>query len=101
MKVDKELLRKEKLIYGDDFTPICLSWGLYLGIPITPKDVAMMMAQVKDTRVKFIQNKLNDLKDKTGFLVNNDLQELYKMYKTSLDENMQKKDSLFIYSNKF
>jgi galactose-1-phosphate uridylyltransferase len=91
MKVDKELLKKEKIVFGDDFTPVCESWSAYLGVKITPKDVAMMMAQMKDTRVKHIQNKLNDLKEKPSFLINNELQEAYKMYKTSLDDSNQKK----------
>ena len=44
MKVDKQKLKQEKDVYGSDFTPICDSWSLYLGIKITEKDVAMMMA---------------------------------------------------------
>jgi galactose-1-phosphate uridylyltransferase len=100
MKVDKELLKKEKMIYGDDFTPVCESWSMYLGVKITPKDVAMMMAQMKETRIKFIQNKLNDLKDKPNFLVDNNYQELYKIFKSSLDDNNQKKAHyLFIATN--
>ena len=99
-KVDKELLEKEKTVYGDNFEPICESWSLYLGVKITPKDVAMMMAQMKDTRVKYIQNKLNDLKEKPNFLIDNNLQEAYKMFKFSLDENNQKKAHyLFIATN--
>lgn len=100
MKVDKEKLKKEKMIYGDDFTPICENWSEYLGIKITPKDVAMMMASMKSTRVKFIQDKLNNLKDKTNFLVDNELQEEYKILKNSFDENLQKKTHyLFIATN--
>lgn len=100
MRVDKELLKKEKMVFGSDFTPICESWSVYLGIKITPKDVAMMMAQMKDTRIKFIQNKLNDLKEKPSFLIDNDIQEVYKIYKASLDEATQKKTHyLFIATN--
>ena len=100
MRVDKELLKKEKMVFGDDFTPVCESWSTYLGIKITPKDDAMMMAQMKDTRVKHIQNKLNDLKDQPNFLIDNNHQELYKMFKSSLDENNQKKTHyLFIATN--
>ena len=32
MKVDKQKLKQEKEVYGSDFTPICDSWSLYLGI---------------------------------------------------------------------
>jgi galactose-1-phosphate uridylyltransferase len=100
MKVDKELLKKEKMVFGSDFTPVCESWSMYLGVKITPKDVAMMMAQMKETRIKFIQNKLNDLKDKPNFLVDNNYQELYKIFKSSLDDNNQKKAHyLFIATN--
>lgn len=67
MKVDKQKLKQEKEVYGSDFTPICDSWGLYLGIKITEKDVAMMMAQLKDTRIRYIQEKLNNIKIKLAF----------------------------------
>lgn len=100
MKIDKEKLKEEKMIYGDDFTPVCENWSEYLGVKITPKDVAMMMASMKDTRVKSIQDKLNNLKDEPGFLVDNELQEKYKILKNSLDENIQKKAHyLFIATN--
>ena len=79
MKVDKQKLKEEKDVYGSDFTPICDSWSLYLGIKITEKDVAMMMAQMKDTRVRYIQEKLNNIKDKTGFLKNHELFEYLLM----------------------
>lgn len=100
MKVNKELLKQEKMIFGDDFTPVCESWSMYLGIKITPKDVAMMMAQMKDTRIKFVQDRLNDLKDKPDFLINRETQEAYKIYKNTLDESKQKKTHyLFIATN--
>ena len=54
----------------------------------------------KDTRIKFIQNKLNDLKEKPNFLIDNGIQEDYKIYKASLDEATQKKTHyLFIATN--
>lgn len=100
MKVDKELLKQEKMIYGDNFEPVCERWSKYLGIKITPKDVAMMMAEEKDTRIKHIQNQINDLKEKPGFLIDNNLQELYGMFKSALDENLQKRTHfLFIATN--
>lgn len=100
MKVDKKLLKKEKMVFGSDFTPVCESWSIYLGVKITPKDVAMMIAQMKDTRIKFIQNKLNDFKEKPNFLIDRDMQEAYKIYKASLDEATQKKAHyLFIATN--
>lgn len=100
MKVDKELLKHEKMIFGDNFEPVCERWSEYLGLNITPKDVAMMMADEKDTRVKYIQNQLNNLKEKPGFLIDKKLQEQYKMFKSALDENLQKKTHfLFIATN--
>ena len=100
MKVNKELLKQEKMIFGDDFTPVCESWSMYLGIKITPKDVAMMMAQMKDTRVRYIQEKLNNIKDKTGFLKDHELQEDFRLQKNLLAENQQKKAHyLFIATN--
>jgi hypothetical protein len=100
MKVDKQKLKQEKEVYGSDFTPICDSWSLYLGIKITEKDVAMMMAQLKDTRVRYIQEKLNNIKDKTGFLKDHELQEDFRLQKNLLAENQQKKAHyLFIATN--
>mgnify|MGYP000140134521 CR=1 FL=1 len=29
MKVDKELLKREKMIYGDNFEPVCERWSKY------------------------------------------------------------------------
>ncbi len=100
MKVDKNLLKKEKLIYGDDFTSICESWSLYLGIKLTPKDIAMMMSQMKDTRVRFVQDKINELRDQHNLLIANDLSEAIAAYKCILKENQQKKAHyLFIATN--
>lgn len=91
MKVDKQKLKEEKDVYGSDFTPICDSWSLYLRIKITEKDVAMMMAQLKDTRIRYIQEKLNNIKDKTGFLKDHELQEDFRLQKNISAENNRKK----------
>ena len=67
---------------------------------ITDKDVAMMMAQMKDTRVRYIQEKLNNIKDKTGFLKDHELQEDFRLQKNLLAKNQQKKAHyLFIATN--
>lgn len=100
MKVDKQKLKQEKSVYGDDFSPISEAWSAYLGIKITQKDVAMMMAQMKNTRVVFVQEKINNLKDQTGFLVNQDLQKEFRIQKDILAENQRKKAHyLFIATN--
>ena len=100
MKVDKSLLKLEKKVYGDDFSPISEAWSAYLGTKITEKDVAMMMAQMKDTRVRYLQEKLNNIKDKTGFLKDHELQEDFRLQKNLLNENQQKKAHyLFIATN--
>jgi hypothetical protein len=100
MKIDKSLLKLEKKVYGDDFSPTSEAWSAYLGIKITEKDVAMMMAQRKNTRIAFIQDKINNIKDKTGVLIKADLQEELAGQKRLLAENQRKKAHyLFIATN--
>ncbi|AXX89317.1 hypothetical protein CKA55_07380 [Arcobacter suis] len=100
MKADKNLLKKEKELLGNNLPEIAQSWNSYLGLKLTPKDVAMMLSFKEEIKVKVIQDRLNDLKEKTGFLINNDLQEVYNTYKIYKNlSDRDKKNYLFIATN--
>ena len=100
MKIDKDLIKQKKEVYGDNFAPICERWNSYLGIKITPKDVAMMMALLKETRVAHIKKNLADLKETPDFLTDKSLQFKYKRLKDSLDDSVaDKANYLFIATN--
>lgn len=59
MPVDKNLIKKRKAAYGDNFGEISTLWSLVLGSPITEREVALMMADLKRARIKFIDNELS------------------------------------------
>ena len=98
--LDKNIIKQRKTVYGDNFAPICERWNSYLGIKMTPKDVAMLMALMKDTRVTHIKKELASLRDATDFLTDKSLQFKYKRLKDSLEDSMtDKANYLFIATN--
>ena len=100
MNIDKNIIKQRKTVYGDNFAPICERWNSYLGIKMTPKDVAMLMALMKDTRVTHIKKELASLRDATDFLTDKSLQFKYKRLKDSLEDSMtDKANYLFIATN--
>ena len=63
----KETIRRRKKIYGDSFKEIARLQSEYLGIEITPKQVAKSLAILKEVRINFIKTKLQELKDSPRF----------------------------------
>lgn len=63
----KDTIKKRKAIYGNNFPQISKLQTEYLGINITPKDVAMNLAILKKVRIDFIKSKLLELRDNPRF----------------------------------
>lgn len=49
--VNVEVIKERKELYGNNFPEIANLWSMYLGCEILPRDVAMMMALMKITRI--------------------------------------------------
>lgn len=63
----KETIRRRKAIYGNNFEEISRLQSEYLGIEITPKQVAKSLAILKEVRINFIKTKLQSLRDVPNF----------------------------------
>ena len=63
----KETIRRRKAIYGNNFEEIAKLQSEYLGIEITPSQVAKSLAILKEVRINFIKAKLQRLKDIPNF----------------------------------
>lgn len=65
--INKQIIKQRKEVYGNNFPQIADSWSRYLNIQVAPKDVAFMMAELKEVRINFIKNRLQDLKNSDAF----------------------------------
>lgn len=63
----KETIKRRKAIYGNNFPEIAKLQTEYLGIKITPKQVAKSLAILKEVRINFIKTKLQNLRDISNF----------------------------------
>lgn len=63
----KETIKRRKQIYGDSFKEIARLQSEYLGIEITPSQVAKSLAILKEVRIDFIKTKLQSLRYITNF----------------------------------
>ena len=63
----KETIKRRKAIYGNNFEEISRLQSEYLGIEITPKQVAKSLAILKEVRINFIKTKLQRLRDVPNF----------------------------------
>ena len=63
----KETIRRRKQIYGNNFPEIAKLQSEYLGIEITPNQVAKSLAILKQVRINFIKAKLQNLRDIPNF----------------------------------
>lgn len=100
MQIDKELIRQKKAVYGDNFLPICERWNSFLGVKLEPKDVAMMMALLKETRILHIKNSLDELRKNPMFLEDKSLLFKCKRLSDSLEDSLKDKANyLFIATN--
>ena len=57
-----ELIKRKKAAYGCNFADIAKVWCGIICTEILPEDVAEMMAQMKECRIKAIKEKLDDPK---------------------------------------
>lgn len=63
----KETIKRRKAIYGNNFEEIARLQSEYLGIKITPSQVAKSLAILKQVRIDFIKTKLQNLRDIPNF----------------------------------
>lgn len=89
--VDKEIIAQRKRVYGDNFKDIINNWNEYLNTELEPKDAAMMMALMKETRINSIKSKLKGLD-----LLSEEANELLKGLK---DSQKDKANYLWIATN--
>lgn len=90
--VCKDTIKQRKKVYGNNFEEISRLESEYLGIKITPSQVAYRMAILKQVRINFIKAKLQELKSDINFdtyIVQTQIKEL----------NNGLEDSLRDYSN--
>ena len=65
--IDKETIKRRKAIYGNNFEEISRLQSEYLGIEITPKQVAKSLAILKQIRIDFIKARLETLRNVPNF----------------------------------
>lgn len=71
--IDKKIIKQRKEVYGSNFENTCQLWNEYfkecgiLNKEITPKDVAVSLALLKQTRIETIKEKLQELKKDKEF----------------------------------
>ena len=63
----KKTIKRRKAIYGNNFPEIARLQSEYLGIEITPSQVAKSLAILKEVRINFIKTKLQSLRDIPNF----------------------------------
>ena len=63
----KDTIKKRKAVYGNNFPQIAKLQSEYFGFEVTPKDVAMSLAILKQVRIDFIKNELQKFRDDENF----------------------------------
>lgn len=87
--MDKEIIKRRKQIYGDSFKEIARLQSEYLGIEITPKQVAKSLAILKKVRIDFIKKSILKLKQSKDFytsIVQDDIKTLNDALEDSLKD---------------
>lgn len=87
--VDKNVIKQRKRVYGNNFEEISRLESEYLGIKITPSQVAYKMAILKQVRINFIKAKLQELKQDINFdtyIVQTQIKELNNGLEDSLKD---------------
>lgn len=87
--MDKEIIKRRKKIYGDSFKEIARLQSEYLGIEITPKQVAKSLAILKKVRIDFIKKSMLKLKQSKDFytsIVQDDIKTLNDALEDSLKD---------------
>lgn len=85
----KETIKRRKQIYGDSFKEIARLQSEYLGIEITPSQVAKSLAILKKVRIDFIKKSILKLKQSKDFytsIVQDDIKTLNDALEDSLKD---------------
>lgn len=65
--INKDIIKQRKQQYGNNFPDIAKKWSKYLNKEITPKEVAMLMALMKQVRVDMSQTE-DSITDRENYL---------------------------------
>lgn len=84
----KDTIKKRKAVYGDSFKEIAALESEYLGIKITPQQVAYKLAILKQVRINFIKAKLLELRDNPRFS-DYDIQIQIKDLRSGLEDSLK------------
>lgn len=87
--IDKETIKRRKEIYGDSFKEIAKLQSEFLGIEITPSQVAKSLAILKKVRIDFIKKSMLKLKQSKDFytsIVQDDIKTLNDALEDSLKD---------------
>ncbi len=87
--IDKETIKRRKEIYGNNFPEISRLQSEYLGIEITPSQVAKSLAILKKVRIDFIKKSILKLKQSKDFytsIVQDDIKTLNDALEDSLKD---------------
>lgn len=87
--VCKETIQQRKRVYGNNFEEISRLESEYLGITITPSQVAYKLAILKQVRINFIKAKLQELKNDINFdtyIIQTQIKELNKGLEDSIKD---------------
>lgn len=85
----KETIKKRKAIYGNNFKKISELESEYLGITITPQQVSYKLAILKQVRINFIKEKLQDFRNDINFdtyIVQKEIEQLRNGLEDSLKD---------------
>lgn len=67
MMINKNIIKERKKLYGNNFPKIAKLESEYLGFEITPQQIAYKMTFLKEVRINFIKEKLQELKHSEDF----------------------------------
>mgnify|MGYP005997452865 CR=1 FL=1 len=99
--IDKNTIAYKKRKYGNNFPEITTKWSEHLGFKLSEKDVCMMMALMKQTRIENIKNRLLEIKRIENFNTQNDLLvEIVELNK-ALEDSIKDKDNYVWIGNNY
>ena len=84
----KDTIKQRKAVYGNNFPQIAAFESEYLGIKITPQQVAYKLAILKQVRINFIKAKLQEFRDNPRFS-DYDIQIQIKDLRSGLEDSLK------------
>jgi len=84
----KKTIQQRKSVYGNNFPQIAALESEYLGIKITPQQVAYKLAILKQVRINFIKAKLQELRTCINYF-SHKIQLEIKQLKDGLEDSLK------------